>query len=222
MKISEVASETGIDVSTIRFYERKKLITPARQIDNSYRDYTEEDIERLRQIMLCRKLDMSIEDIRSILEEEISFPAMLESQLTALEEKQRRLTSSLELCRKMIADNANGTDDVSFYLNYVATEEKKGHTFPGLLPLLDELAEASDLPTVVGYPVANMILKNKLLRRLIGIGLFAVLIVFPIWMMLQHIQLFVSGEYGGMRLLCLLVVAIMMIGVFVEIVKRQY
>ena len=59
MRIGEVSNIVGLDVSSIRFYERKGLINPDRGEDNKYRDYSLEDIECLKQIVLLRKLDMS-------------------------------------------------------------------------------------------------------------------------------------------------------------------
>ena len=46
MRISEVAKETGLSVSNIRFYEKKGLLSPERKEESNYRDYTEEDIKR--------------------------------------------------------------------------------------------------------------------------------------------------------------------------------
>ena len=47
MRIGEVAELTGLNISNIRFYERKGLIDPGRQKESQYRDYTKEDVERL-------------------------------------------------------------------------------------------------------------------------------------------------------------------------------
>ncbi len=42
MRIGEIAKRTGLKISNIRFYERKGLLTPKREQDSQYRDYTEE------------------------------------------------------------------------------------------------------------------------------------------------------------------------------------
>ena len=63
MKISEVAKELDMDISTIRFYERKGLVQPKRRADSKYREYGMEDIAILKSIILYRKLDFSIEEI---------------------------------------------------------------------------------------------------------------------------------------------------------------
>lgn len=40
MKIGEVANETGLSISNIRFYEKKGLLSPSRKEESGYRDYT--------------------------------------------------------------------------------------------------------------------------------------------------------------------------------------
>lgn len=61
MKIGEVAEQTGLSISNIRFYEKKGLIEPKRNEQSKYRDYTEENVKRLKQIILYRKMDMPLE-----------------------------------------------------------------------------------------------------------------------------------------------------------------
>jgi len=68
MKISEAAQMTGLEISTIRFYERKGLIKPSRSEGSTYRSYTDEDVYRLNQIVLYRKMDFSVEAIGNLLD----------------------------------------------------------------------------------------------------------------------------------------------------------
>lgn len=72
MRIGEIAEKTGISISNIRFYEKKRLIGPKRDMDSKYRNYTEEDLNQVKQIILFRKMDFSVEMIRSILENQVS------------------------------------------------------------------------------------------------------------------------------------------------------
>ena len=50
----------------IRFYEQQGLLSPKRNGENGYRDYSEEDVEELKKIKLLRKLSLPIEEIRKI------------------------------------------------------------------------------------------------------------------------------------------------------------
>ena len=63
MKIGEAAKETGLSVSNIRFYEKKGLLNPRRREESQYREYGQEEVRRLKEIMLLRKLGISIESI---------------------------------------------------------------------------------------------------------------------------------------------------------------
>ena len=66
MRINEAEELLGISKANIRFYEKQGLLTPQRG-ENRYRDYTDGDIDRLRQIVILRKLGISVQDIGKIL-----------------------------------------------------------------------------------------------------------------------------------------------------------
>lgn len=67
MKIGELARITGIQVETIRYYEREGLLPVAGRTEGNYRIYSKEHSERLSFIRNCRKLDMTLDEIRVLL-----------------------------------------------------------------------------------------------------------------------------------------------------------
>lgn len=67
MRIGDLAESTGTAVETIRFYEREGLIPAAQRADNNYRMYTSAHAERLAFIRHCRNLDMTLDEIRTLL-----------------------------------------------------------------------------------------------------------------------------------------------------------
>lgn len=67
MKIGELAKLTDCQVETIRYYERESLLPPPARSDGNYRLYTQAHVERLTFIRNCRSLDMTLEEIRSLL-----------------------------------------------------------------------------------------------------------------------------------------------------------
>jgi Cd(II)/Pb(II)-responsive transcriptional regulator len=67
MRIGDLAESTGTAVETIRFYEREGLIPAAQRADNNYRVYTAAHAERLAFIRHCRNLDMTLDEIRTLL-----------------------------------------------------------------------------------------------------------------------------------------------------------
>jgi len=67
MKIGELAKQTDCAVETIRYYERENLLPEPARSDGNYRVYTQAHAERLTFIRNCRTLDMTLEEIRSLL-----------------------------------------------------------------------------------------------------------------------------------------------------------
>ncbi len=67
MKIGELAKLTGCPVETIRYYEREGLLPAPARSEGNYRQYTPAHVERLSFIRHCRSLDMTQEEIRTLL-----------------------------------------------------------------------------------------------------------------------------------------------------------
>ena len=60
MRIGELAHLTGTSTDTIRFYERHGLLPNAQRADNGYRDYHDDDVERVRLLVGLRRLDLPL------------------------------------------------------------------------------------------------------------------------------------------------------------------
>ncbi|MFA7668646.1 MAG: Cd(II)/Pb(II)-responsive transcriptional regulator [Burkholderiaceae bacterium] len=67
MRIGELALATNCSAETIRYYEKAGLLPPPGRNDSNYRQYTPAHQERLRLIRNCRSLDMTHDEIRSLL-----------------------------------------------------------------------------------------------------------------------------------------------------------
>lgn len=89
--IKEAEMQTGITRQNIRYYEKIGLLQPSREQENKYRNYSEEDIRRLKLILLFRKLDMPLEEIRQLLEGTIELQDALQMQKEMLVERQQKL-----------------------------------------------------------------------------------------------------------------------------------
>lgn len=66
-KISELATLSGVNLETIRYYERLKLITPAIRQANGYRSFGDKQLEELHFIKACRSIGFSLDEIRQLL-----------------------------------------------------------------------------------------------------------------------------------------------------------
>lgn len=67
MRIGELAAQAGVDVQTVRFYEREGLIEAPARTASGYRSYSRPHLERLNFIRHCRSLDMALADVRRLL-----------------------------------------------------------------------------------------------------------------------------------------------------------
>ena len=66
IKIKDVSSKYDISSRTLRYYEDMGLLTSTRSEDYAYRLYDEHAIKRLEQILILRRLNISIKDIQRI------------------------------------------------------------------------------------------------------------------------------------------------------------
>lgn len=128
MGIKEAEQATGISRQNIRFYEKEGLLHPARNKNNSYREYTVEDILRLKQIRLLRKLGMPLEEIRHLLDGETQLQPALTAQEHRLEAEAEKLKACRKFCRKIRESNLKEMD-VDQYLSQMEEEEKNGAVF---------------------------------------------------------------------------------------------
>ncbi len=65
MTIKEVEQILSVSRANIRFYEKEGLLTTARK-SNNYRDYSEENIQELKKIILFRKLGFTVDEIKKM------------------------------------------------------------------------------------------------------------------------------------------------------------
>lgn len=67
MRIGELARQTGVSVKTIRFYEQVGVLPPPPRMENNYRLYSPDMVDRLRFITHARSLGLSLREIAAIL-----------------------------------------------------------------------------------------------------------------------------------------------------------
>lgn len=67
MTIGALARAAGVAISTVRFYERRKLVVPSQRTSGNYRLYEAGDVERVRFIRRAQELGFSLADIGLLL-----------------------------------------------------------------------------------------------------------------------------------------------------------
>lgn len=68
MKIGVLSTTTGVPIETIRYYERAGILPETNRTEGNYRIYSDCHVERLSFIRHCRNLDMTLDEIRVLLQ----------------------------------------------------------------------------------------------------------------------------------------------------------
>ncbi len=68
MRIGELGRATGVDIETIRYYEKAGLLPQPARAPNGYRAYGPAQLERLAFIRHCRALDVPLAEVRRLLD----------------------------------------------------------------------------------------------------------------------------------------------------------
>jgi MerR family transcriptional regulator, mercuric resistance operon regulatory protein len=112
MRIGEVAAQAGVNVQTIRFYERRGLLREPRRLPSGYRDYPVEVVKLIRFIKRTQKQGFSLQEIERLLrrlatrsltaaEVRAGFEAKIRSldeQIRELQTMRDELVASLDNC----------------------------------------------------------------------------------------------------------------------------
>lgn len=138
--IKEAEALTGISRQNIRYYEKMGLLNPKRDAGNGYRKYGEEDIERLKAILLFRKLDMPLEEIHKLLDCEIDLQQALDTQKVYLQQEKQKLEAALAFC-DTIQEQDLAELDINRCLQEIEEQEKRGNTFADILQDYKAVAE---------------------------------------------------------------------------------
>lgn len=126
MKINEVIQQVDLTKRAIKYYEEQGLLSINKD-ENGYRNYTEEDINILKEISVYRKLGISIKDIKTLLEKKDDqlLNNIYKEKINKLEEYK----NEAELLKKFI-DN-NDVDDIYENLNYETIGKAIQDMIPG-------------------------------------------------------------------------------------------
>ena len=130
MKIKYVEELVGITRKNIRFYEEQGLLSPGRA-ENGYREYSDEDVQRLKQIKFLRKLAVPIEEIRRVLTGELDLAQCLRRHLDELDRQKADLAEMQTIASGLLKDPSVSLDrlDIDTCLENMARSEKEGRRF---------------------------------------------------------------------------------------------
>lgn len=105
-KISKIA---GVTLRTLRYYDKIGLLTPSKRTEAGYRIYTDEDIEKLQQILFFKELDFPLSEIVKIMNSpNFDRGKALKIQIKYLENKAKRYKDLSTLAKETLGNLRGG------------------------------------------------------------------------------------------------------------------
>ena len=117
LRTGEVARRAGVNVETLRFYERRGILPEPPRRESGYREYPAETVDLIRFVKRAQELGFSLEEIRELLDlrdgprqRSKKVPRLVKSKIAEIERKIRDLQSMREALSSLLcACEKNGT-----------------------------------------------------------------------------------------------------------------
>ena len=104
--IGELARDAGLTVRTLRHYDQIGLLAARERTGSGHRRYSENDLYRLLRIRALRRLGLSLEDVRRVLEAPADDPealhGLLRAELDRLEARAGELAGTIAQVKKLL------------------------------------------------------------------------------------------------------------------------
>lgn len=110
MKIGELAAQTGLAPSRIRFYERIGLLKTVKRQSNGYRAYPPEALTMLKLIITAQQAGFSLEELSTLLPSDLeawdhaSLLNVLRQKVQDIEQMERRLAANKAQLLELLAE----------------------------------------------------------------------------------------------------------------------
>lgn len=101
MKTHEVEIALGVTKQTLIYYEKEGLVVPSRN-ENNYRDYSTNDVETLKLILLLRSMEITIDEIKLIMNNKLSIRDALDRKQEFIEKSKIKLDNIDEKIKNYI------------------------------------------------------------------------------------------------------------------------
>jgi DNA-binding transcriptional MerR regulator len=114
--VSKLARMAGVSIRTLHHYDQIGLLHPSSRTPAGYRRYGQQELLRLQQILFFKELDLSLEEIRDILDDpSFDLVTALRQHRTLLQQRTVRLSRLLETVdntlRSLTEDQMEMTDE---------------------------------------------------------------------------------------------------------------
>ena len=101
MKIGSVAEAAGVEVSTIRYYERRGLLPEPPRTASGYRQYDTGTIDRIRFVRQAQELGFTLEEIEELLDLRVDDPSSCGAVADATRAKLRSVDGKIRELRRL-------------------------------------------------------------------------------------------------------------------------
>lgn len=130
MRINKVEELVGITKKNIRFYEEKGLLSPERNAENGYREYSDEDVMALQKIKLLRQLSIPIEEILKLQKGYLMLEDCMRRHIIYLDREEENLRQKKSICGQLeVSGEQLSTMDTDKYLLLMEQMEREGVRF---------------------------------------------------------------------------------------------
>jgi MerR family mercuric resistance operon transcriptional regulator len=96
ISVGQLAKKAGVNVETVRYYERIGLMPRPQRLASGYRVYTSEDVTRLQFIKHAKKFGFTLNEIRELLSLKVDSKCNCEDIRLRAEEKIRDITEKID------------------------------------------------------------------------------------------------------------------------------
>lgn len=112
--VGRLAKKFGLSRSTLLYYDSIELLSPTHHTKGTYRQYSEDDAEKLRRICMYRETGVSLKNIAQILASETTSEtaAVLEHRLQALSKEMATLQNQQRIVADLLQKSALPTTSI--------------------------------------------------------------------------------------------------------------
>ncbi len=145
MRIKEVCEKTGLTDKAVRTYIKEELISP--NYDENYMgrrafNFNDEDVQQLRKIVILRKYNFSLKEIKALFAEDVTANELLASHIDQMKSD---INADIDIINSMVNASSESPSNI------------------------DELCDVLDTPEIVNKPIPvvdnNSFLKNEYKRK---------------------------------------------------------
>lgn len=138
-RVKEFSELVGVSIKTLHYYDKTELLKPSsKDRDSGYRQYSEDSLKKIQQIIALKSFGFSLLKIKQIADEQISFFEQLQAQERVLVEQIRGLNSAHKTLRLIMSQQqTNGAiapNDLIKLIKEYEMEKELQQSWKNILP----------------------------------------------------------------------------------------